>query len=144
MRTILLIMIGLSSYLSADFTKSGDVVSDSTTGLEWQDNSDTNGTQRTWQEAINYCEALTLDTHDDWRLPNINELKSLIDRSKREPAIKGDVFEYIGTNNYYMYWSSTSIVGAENIAYLVIFGDGSVDGHGKVNNDYVRCVRDGQ
>ena len=144
MRTILLIMIGLSSYLSADFTKSGDVVSDSTTGLEWQDNSDTNGTQRTWQEAINYCEALTLDTHDDWRLPNINELKSLIDRSKREPAIKGDVFEYIGTNNYYIYWSSTSVVGYEVNAWFVAFNVGFVDGNDKGNDGYVRCVRDGQ
>ena len=137
-------MIGLSSYLSAEFTKSGEVVTDSTTGLAWQDNSDTNGTQRTWQEAIDYCEALTLDTHDDWRLPNINELKSLIDRSKREPAIKGDVFEYIGTNNYYIYWSSSSFVGNEDDAWVVYFYGGNVHGHGKGYNGYVRCVRDGQ
>ena len=144
MRTILLIMIGLSSYLSADFTKSGEVVTDSTTGLEWQDNSDANGTTRTWQEAKDYCEELTLESHDDWRLPNMNELKSLIDRSKREPAIKGDAFKYIGTSNYYRYWSSSSVVGNEDGAWLVSFNYGTVYRHTKNHNNYVRCVRDGQ
>ena len=143
MRTILLIMIGLSSYLSADFTKSGEVVTDSTTGLEWQDNSDANGTRGTWQDVIDYCEALTLESHDDWRLPNINELKSLIDRSKREPAIKGDVFEYIA-NGWNPYWSSSSVVGDEDNVWIVSFKDGYVDGDFRDDIYYVRCVRDGQ
>ena len=137
-------MIGLSSYLSADFTKSGEVVTDSTTGLEWQDNNDANETQRTWQEAIDYCEALTLECHNDWRLPNINELKSIVDRSKREPAIKGDAFRYIGTNDSYRYWSSSSIVGTEEAMWFVYFDKGNVYSHYKDYNSYVRCVRDGQ
>ena len=103
MRVILLIMIGLSSYLSADFTKSGNTVSDSVTGLEWQDNNETNSTRHNWQEAIDYCEALSLDTHDDWRLSNVNELKTLIDRSKREPAIV-DGFEYVKYQNFFEYY----------------------------------------
>lgn len=148
MRTILLIMIGLSSFLLAQeasqLTKINSTVTDSKTGLEWQDNSDNNSTQKTWQEAIDYCEALTLDTHDDWRLPNINELKTLIDRTKREPAIKENVFEYIGTNNYYIYWSSSSFVGHEGGAWVVHFNYGDVDGYSKDGNYFVRCVRDGQ
>jgi len=137
-------MIGLSSYLSAEFTKSGEVVTDSITGLAWQDNSDTNGTERTWHEAIDYCEALTLDTHDDWRLPNINELKSLIDRSKKRPSIKGDVFEYIGIKYYYVYWSSSSRVGTEDFARVVFFNGGNMVARDKGELHYVRCVRDGQ
>jgi len=135
-------MIGLSSYLSADFTKSGEVVTDRTTGLEWQDNSDTNGTQRVWQDAIDYCKALTLESHDDWRLPNINELKSLIDRSKREPAIRENIFKYIGTNNYYRYWSSTSVVDDEDNAWVVDFNYGYVYWRNKNDNYYVRCIRE--
>ncbi len=139
-------MIGLSSFLLAQeasqFTKVNSTVTDSKTGLEWQDNSDNNSTQKTWQEAIDYCEALTLDTHNDWRLPNINELKTLIDRTKREPAIKENVLEYIGTNDYY--WSSSSIVGNENDAWVVVFNYGGVYGDVKDDYVYVRCVRDGQ
>ncbi len=143
-------MIGLSSFSfsvveeTGQFTKVANIVSDSKTGLQWQDNNETNSTAYSWQEAIDHCEALTLDSLDDWRLPNINELKTLIDRSKREPAIKENVFEYIGTNNYYSYWSSTSIVGVEYDAWVVVFNIGSVTGLNKYYYTYVRCVRDGQ
>ena len=142
MRTILLIMIGLSAFLSADFTKNENVVTDSATGLMWQDTSENNSATYNWQEAIASCEALTLDTYDDWRLPNINELKTLIDRSKRTPALV-DGFEYVQASSYY--WSSTSVEGGfEYGAWIVLFNDGNVRGNAKGNNNYVRCVRDGQ
>ncbi len=126
--------------LNASFTKNGEVVSDNKTGLEWQDNNDSNGTVRTWQEAIDYCEALSLEAHDDWRLPNINELKTLIDRSKSQPAIVTG-FEYVRSNNY---WSSTSVVDNENVAWILDFNYGFVGGNYKFNGNYVRCVRDGE
>ena len=145
MRTILLIMIGLSSFSigeeTGQFTKVANIVSDSKTGLQWQDNNETNSTTYNWQEAIDYCEALSLDSYDDWRLPNINELKTLLDRSKRDPAIV-DGFEYVVSSSYY--WSSTSIVDYEDGAWFVPFGNGYVDGYGKNYDGYVRCVRDGQ
>jgi len=137
-------MIGLSAFLSADFSKSGDVVSDSTTGLEWQDNSDTNGTQRTWQEAIDYCEDLSLESYNDWRLPNINELKTLIDKSKFDPAIKSDVFVYVKSSYY---WSSTSVVGFEHEAWVMDYYSASMLSDHKQSSHkkhYVRCVRDGE
>jgi hypothetical protein len=36
-------------------------------------------TYQTYSEAVARCEALVLDGHDDWRLPNINELRYLIE-----------------------------------------------------------------
>lgn len=36
-------------------------------------------TYQTYSDAVARCEALVLDSHDDWRLPNINELRYLID-----------------------------------------------------------------
>ena len=137
MRTILLIMIGFS-LLQADFIRTGDVVKDTVSKLEWQDNAI--GSPTTWQGAIDRCESLTLDGHSDWRLPNINELKSIIDRSKSNPAI---VQGFKNTSSGY-YWSSTTNEGYKSFAWIVIFDGGIVYYNGKDSNYYVRCVRDGQ
>jgi hypothetical protein len=140
MKTILLIMIGLS-LLRADFTKTGDIVKDNASGLEWQDDN-VSSPSLTWQDAITQCETLTLNGHDDWRLPNINELKSIVDRSKSSVIVDG--FESVAT---YSYWSSTSFADAsnKNVAWLVSFGFGDVHFHVKSSNSYcARCVRGGQ
>jgi len=137
MRTILLIMIGFS-LLQADFIRTGDVVKDTVSKLEWQDNAI--GSATTWQGAIDRCESLTLDGHSDWRLPNINELKSIIDRSKSNPAIVQG-FKNTSSNDY---WSSTTNEYYKNYAWIVYFSNGGVGYYDKGNNYYVRCVRDGQ
>ncbi len=136
MKTILLIMIGLS-LLQADFTKIGDIVKDNVSKLEWQD--DVVGSSMRWESAIGYCEGLTLEGYSDWRLPNINELTSIVDRSKVGPAIVQG-FE----NTSSSYWSSTTLESSKNAAWYLYFYYGTVDYASKENSNYVRCVRDGQ
>lgn len=36
----------------------------------------------TWEQALTYCENLVLGVYSDWRLPNRNELQSLVDYSR--------------------------------------------------------------
>jgi len=139
MRQILLIMIGLSVSIWADFSRdeSTNIVTDNNTGLQWQD--DVNST-KTWVEAIEYCETLTLGSHTDWRLPNFNELYFLADRSKRNPAID-TIFQNVVS---YYYWPSSTVVGNEYRAWAVYFDYGYGDWNNKSNSLYVRCVRGGQ
>ena len=142
MRAILLIMIGLS-LLHAELTRdtTTGIVSDSATGLMWQDNMV--GTTANWQGAIDRCEELILGPHSDWRLPNVNELKSIVDRSKVNPAIKDG---FINTSSSY-YWSSTTNEPYKDYAWNVYFGNGRVDSYYKDDkgySTYVRCVRAGQ
>jgi len=139
MKKILLIMIGLSISLLADFSRHNDtqIVTDNETGLQWQDNE---SVRKTWQGAIDYCENLTLGSYEDWRLPNINELTSLLDDSKYDPSID-TVFLHTDSNYY---WSSTTRANGSSHAWFVFFYNGYQNHYNKVNNYYVRCVRAGQ
>lgn len=59
-----------------DSASDGEVWTDSTTGLMWQ-----NGDAccfNTWDESNTYCNQLQWGGYDDWRLPTISELRSLI------------------------------------------------------------------
>ena len=133
-------MIGLS-FLKAEFLKNGDIVKDSVSKLEWQDNAV--GSAMAWEDAITHCEELNLGGHSDWRLPNVNELKSIVDRSKYSPAI---VNGFENTDSGY-YWSSTTNDYNKSDAWIVDFSVGYVVYYDGIKEDlynYVRCVRDGQ
>jgi Protein of unknown function (DUF1566) len=39
-----------------------------------------------WQQALAWCEDLTLAGHDDWRLPNAKELPSIVDYTRAPDA----------------------------------------------------------
>ncbi len=59
------------------------VFKDSNTGLSWQNIStyhmDTFYTfDGEWEDAVNYCENLDFGGFDDWRMPSIDELRSLV------------------------------------------------------------------
>lgn len=119
-----------------------EIVTDSVTGLQWQDNEIVRTTIRSWQEAIDYCENnMTLGGHNDWRLPNINELLSISDRSRYNPALNVDNFEnYISLG----YWSSTTFDYNTFYAWGVGFYTGSSYKYFKAHDKYTRCVRGGQ
>jgi len=51
-------------------------VTDTETGLMWQQQRITG---MNWKEALAHCESLALAGYDDWRLPSIEELQSIID-----------------------------------------------------------------
>ncbi len=163
MKRSILIILGLSVILlAADFirVKSG-VVADFRTGLTWQD--DVKSRQMLWREAINYCENLTLNGSSDWRLPNINELNSILDYTKNDPSIYSVFLNTItgeDTNSaHYYYWSSTSYFEAKkrDFAWAIGFVYGGQEKKDKFKSYneiednktkkiykeiyYVRCVR---
>ena len=75
------------SWPSPRFTVSTDgyCVTDNLTGLMWVRSPDS--VARTWQEAIDYANGLSLCGYDDWRLSNRKELHGLTDFSKYNPAL---------------------------------------------------------
>ena len=128
-------------------------VTDTSTGLMWQQATAPGG--YTWQQALFYCENLILNNdgewtsgtanasgarYDDWRLPNINELHSIIDFTRCYPSIDTEYFP--NTQSSY-YWTSTTWADYPYLAWNPSFNVGAYPGdHHKASYyDYVRAVR---
>jgi len=122
------------------YTADGDTVIEQGTGLQWQ-KSDAATPCVNWQDALAYCENLSLYSQTDWRLPSIRELKSIINVSRYYPAIDPAFHCRLSS-----YWSATTVADQQpaKSAWNVFFanGDDNWDARDKVH--YVRCVRSGQ
>ena len=115
-------------------TVNGDViVTDTKEGLIWQK---TYEAHKTWQEALDYCEDLTYAGYSDWRLPNKNELSSLINYEK-----SGAPYSYFPDMPRSGFWSSSTLSDDTDRAWGVGFYYGNVGYNDKRNDSYVRCVR---
>lgn len=134
----------MPSNLSRD--ESSKIVTDWTTGLQWQDDESADTTRLSWEEAIDYCEnTLTLGGWLDWRMPNANELFSIMDHSRRDPAIDTSVFVNTDISLTTPTWTSTTNHSATEKAWGVYFGTGLfLSGGTKTFTYNVRCVRGGE
>lgn len=137
--SLLILICIISSTAIADLVDNNDgTVTDTETGLMWQKGT-APGTY-TWQQALAYAEELTLAGHSDWRLPNRNELQTLVDYSRYNPAID-PILEVSAVLPFY--WSSTSNAYHMGNAWFVYFDDGYVYYDKKSEKYYVRVVRTG-
>jgi hypothetical protein len=131
------------------FTDNGDgTVTDELTGLIWLKNANCFGTQN-WNQSLLSCKMLATglcglsdgSVPDDWRLPNIEELLSLVDRSQMYPALpSGHPFGNVQPSYY---WSSTTSVFDGSFAWYLWLGDGFSDFDPKTGLRYVWPVRGG-
>ncbi len=122
--------------LTRDDTK--EVVIDQNRKLMWQDDASVKTTKKDWSGAINYCDNLNFAGYSDWRLPKIDELESIVDDTKYNPAIKTG-FKNIASG---VYWSSSPRISDSSNAWNVNFSSGYDAWNAKSGSDLVRCVRD--
>jgi hypothetical protein len=107
---------------------------DSQTGLEWQYESPG---RMSWHDAQIYGRELSLNDKDDWRIPAVRELESLLDRHKYRPVMR----EVVPFQDTLGYWSSTTFGPHKNNAWIVMFDGAYVLSYYKTNKYYIRCVR---
>lgn len=93
-----------------------------------------------WQEASDYCDSLILGEKEDWRLPTLVELSSIVDKSIEEIAINQTVFEDTEPKQY---WTSEKYSLKDGAHWYVHFDIGYQGFALDFNKNYgVRCIRD--
>ena len=139
-------------------------VTDNLTGLVWLKKANYIGTDYTgfdadgrvtWQQALDFVAGMNVGTYGnfgqtDWRLPNVQEMLSLIAWQYYSPALAdtagtaqwtdGDPFT--GVQSSY-YWSSTTNAPNTDVAWFVSLYDGAVASYVKTYTYYVWPVRGG-
>ena len=172
-KTFLLLAAILALFILASCKSGGD---DDTSGdddasgnLIWQDPPASES--MTWDDAKTYCENLSFGGYDDWRLPTISELRSLIRGCDgtvtggacgvTDSCLNSTCWNdpcngcgYMGgpgsggaywpeglSTEKFWYWSSSPVADLVNNAWLVSFDYGLVETNGVDTTHYVRCVR---
>ncbi|HSN77061.1 MAG TPA: DUF1566 domain-containing protein [Anaerolineae bacterium] len=132
------------------FTDNGDgTVTDNLTALIWLKNANCFGA-RNWANALSDANALASGScglsdgsiAGGWRLPNANELHSLIDLAQSDPALPaGHPFTGVQLN---LYWTSTTVDYQPAGVVVVAMSNGAPIGAVKGGFLYVWPVRGGQ
>ena len=131
-----------SEEFKEDTVAGGSVVTDTRSGLIWQKGHSPN--KMYWEEALAYCQKLNYAGYDDWRLPNKNELVSLLELfpagsvCSNFPGMDGEEFlssttfcEYGNTGKCNSVYSLDFATGKERMAWKIMEG----------SEAYAKCVR---
>lgn len=137
MKRISLMVLG--GCLAAGFAWGGDFVApgdgtvyDRSTKLLWQQ---AENARMVWQAAADRCEDLTLAGRSDWRLPTKEELATLVDRNRTDPAADTRFFPKTKSTAY---WTGSR---EKDRIWGIGFSDGEEFIFGGTELAlYVRCV----
>lgn len=118
-----------------------DIVIDTVTGLMWQR---TDGGEMAWDKGASYCEALTLGGFSDWRMPTSQELFTIQDLGRKNPALP-EAF----TNTGAEYWYSSDVLVGDATRVFATNAGGGIGPHpknetissGGTKKFHVRAVR---
>lgn len=118
----------------------GDYMDDTCTGTPMAD---------TWQnvlkEVVNRNNTNYLG-HNDWRLPNIKELLSIVEYCGTSPSINQTVFPDTPWTSPTYFWSSTSEfdIFGDGEGWAINFSDGQNLAASRADSHHLRLVRGGQ
>ncbi len=135
------------------FSSTTETVSDMETKLSWMrcavgqawDGKICNGDPQKldWQQAMAHVKQINakgVDGHNDWRMPMMPELASIVERQCFNPRMNSTVFPGAPSA---IFWSSMEKMGTADYAYTLDFGDGEAVATAKDHQGAVRLVRGG-
>lgn len=145
------------SWPAQRFSDHGDgTVTDNLTGLTWTRDARTPGPpqcnpggNKTWSSALSHVACMNSYVYlgsAAWRMPNINEIRSLVDVTQSSPSLtSGHPFTNVSVidtaSNHF--WSSTTMTGTPGFAFDINMGNGILGSANKNDSLPVWPVRDG-
>ena len=135
------------------YTDNGDgTVNDTYTQLTWMrcslgqtwntSSQSCDGTMAdySWSAALNQAAKSTYAGHEDWRLPNMKELASLVEHTSNSPAINSEIFPSMDDSSNF--WSATPDKSLSSYSWTINFDAITVDDrHPRTSEYHVRLVR---
>ncbi len=98
-----------------------------------------NASKLKWLDALNQAQRLNFAGFSDWRLPNKNELNTIVELSCHMPAVNIKVFPLTGSVNF---WTSSPYDDAESHLWAINFSNGNIFAIEASQAIAVRLVRD--
>lgn len=132
------------------FTDNGDgTVKDKQTGLIWMRctlgqtwggvTCTGDALEYIWQQTLQVADGYSFAGSGEWRVPNINELESIIERACYSPTINLTIFPATPLSSF---WSSSPSANGNSVWHASFDNGGNnYDYNGKDGNRYVRLVR---
>ena len=129
-------------FTKARFTGSKQTIYDNVTDLTWLRDANANKEMMDWNSAFDLISEMNSGMaygHNDWRVPKIIELESLVDIGQHSPALPDD---HSFNDVQEFYWSSTTSRYDMNYAWVLYMVDGAVGvGHKPLSEFYLWPVR---
>ena len=126
-------------------------------GQTWDGNTCSSSSQTyEWSAALQAADGYSFAAYSNWRLPNKNELASIVEEACYSPAINTLAFPNTPTSASWADWSSSAVWSStpaegyhsgyanSNFVWYVDFGYGIVGAYTNGGNLLVRLVRGGE
>ena len=140
----------LSAYPVSPFEKKDGVVFDHNTGLVWEVKSDDDNAVNAGNKTFTFEGAATVHAaelnkakyggFDDWRVPNKDELRSIMDYSHTDGVIDNSIFGNCPLGDY---WTKNVYRLQDYFSWVLYSGFGSGIAKRQDAQNYVICVRGG-
>ncbi len=140
----------LATTLTDNFVILVDQVSDKQTKLTWQRcaygqswNETTNAcdgdaVRVNWKDALAMAEQFNTTEVNQWRLPNIKELATIVEKQCVSPAMNTTLFPNAPSETF---WTGSTTAAAFDKAWAIAFYNGRNSSKLKSGDNYIRLVR---
>ena len=145
MGLFLIVAAGMGPSLAARFEfadPDNQTVTDNETGLTWQRYHYEHLVYTPYDKAAAYCDNLTLAGYNDWRLPQADELITIVDYSHWKPASYAVITNIPSSQRYMYFWTSTVDPFTSSIWYINLVTGEKYRSASHINK-HAQCVRGG-